>query len=132
MIIPHITNTSTQKHRIIVYHLFEITFAFAWESLLRSIMRQDVMFPQQCFKACTSLYIFFAALVMLRWRRISNAHILRGSPPSPQRRYGHTMVSHESYLYVFGGTADNILPNDLYWYVPSMYVHRTKENLLAC
>ncbi|XP_028396682.1 leucine-zipper-like transcriptional regulator 1 [Dendronephthya gigantea] len=51
-----------------------------------------------------------------QWRRISNAHILRGSPPSPQRRYGHTMVAHESYLYVFGGTADNILPNDLYCY----------------
>ena len=53
--------------------------------------------------------------LLSRWRRISNAHILRGSPPSPQRRYGHTMVAHESYLYVFGGTADNILPNDLYW-----------------
>ena len=60
---------------------------------------------------------FLCFFFSFRWRRISNAHILRGSPPSPQRRYGHTMVAHESYLYVFGGTADNILPNDLFWYV---------------
>ena len=128
MIIPHNTKTSSNN-----------CLSFVWNNscFLGSIMRGDVVFPQQCFKASTSLYKFFffislAALVMLRWRRISNAHILRGSPPSPQRRYGHTMVSHESYLYVFGGTADNILPNDLYWYVPSMYVHRTKKNLFAC
>lgn len=27
------------------------------------------------------------------------------------------MVAHDTHLYVFGGAADNNLPNDLYWYV---------------
>lgn len=50
------------------------------------------------------------------WRRISNEHILRGAPPPPARRYGHTMVHHDRFLYVFGGSADSTLPNDLYCY----------------
>jgi len=39
---------------------------------------------------------------------------LRGSPAPPQRRYGHSMVAFDRYLYVFGGVADNTLPSDLY------------------
>ncbi|XP_065075653.1 leucine-zipper-like transcriptional regulator 1 homolog [Ochlerotatus camptorhynchus] len=50
------------------------------------------------------------------WRRISNEHILRGAPPPPARRYGHTMVHHDRFLYVFGGAADSTLPNDLHCY----------------
>ncbi|XP_046738235.1 leucine-zipper-like transcriptional regulator 1 isoform X1 [Diprion similis] len=51
-----------------------------------------------------------------RWTRISTEHILRGAPPPPARRYGHTMVSFDRHLYVFGGTADSTLPNDLHCY----------------
>lgn len=51
------------------------------------------------------------------WRRIGNEHVLRGpgSHP-PSRRYGHTMVHHDRFLYVFGGSADSTLPNDLHCY----------------
>nr|XP_037271803.1 LOW QUALITY PROTEIN: leucine-zipper-like transcriptional regulator 1 [Rhipicephalus microplus] len=48
------------------------------------------------------------------WSRISTEHILRGAPAPPTRRYGHTMVSFDRHLYVFGGTADSTLPNDLH------------------
>lgn len=51
----------------------------------------------------------------LTWRRISN-EILRGSEPPPSRRFGHTMVHHDRFLYVFGGAADSTLPNDLHCY----------------
>ncbi|XP_076180349.1 leucine zipper like transcription regulator 1 isoform X1 [Ptiloglossa arizonensis] len=51
-----------------------------------------------------------------RWTRISMEHILRGAPPPPARRYGHTMVSFDRHLFVFGGTADSTLPNDLHCY----------------
>lgn len=34
----------------------------------------------------------------------------------PSRRYGHTMVHHDRFLYVFGGSADSTLPNDLHCY----------------
>uniref|UniRef100_H2UV36 Leucine zipper like post translational regulator 1 n=1 Tax=Takifugu rubripes TaxID=31033 RepID=H2UV36_TAKRU len=47
---------------------------------------------------------------------ISFKHLLRGSPPPPQRRYGHTMVAFDRHLYVFGGAADNTLPNELHCY----------------
>ncbi|XP_037935608.1 leucine-zipper-like transcriptional regulator 1 homolog [Teleopsis dalmanni] len=51
------------------------------------------------------------------WRRISNEHVLRGaSSIPPSRRYGHTMVHHDRFLYVFGGSADSTLPNDLHCY----------------
>lgn len=49
------------------------------------------------------------------WRRITN-EILRGSEPPPSRRFGHTMVHHDRFLYVFGGAADSTLPNDLHCY----------------
>ncbi|XP_046682002.1 leucine-zipper-like transcriptional regulator 1 isoform X2 [Homalodisca vitripennis] len=52
----------------------------------------------------------------LRWTRISTEHILRGAPPPPTRRYGHTMVGFDRHLYVFGGAADSTLPNDLHCY----------------
>lgn len=48
------------------------------------------------------------------WTRISTEHILRDSPAPPTRRYGHTMVAFDRHLYVFGGAADNILPNELH------------------
>lgn len=51
-----------------------------------------------------------------RWTRISTDHILRGAPPPPARRYGHTMVSFDRHLYVFGGAADSSLSNDLHCY----------------
>ena len=50
------------------------------------------------------------------WTRISTEHILQDSPPPPIRRYGHSMVAYNSQLYVFGGAADNILPNELHCY----------------
>lgn len=53
---------------------------------------------------------------ILRWTRIPTEHLLRGSPPPPQRRYGHTMVAFDRHLYVFGGAADNTLPNELHCY----------------
>lgn len=51
-----------------------------------------------------------------KWTRITTEHLLKGTPPPPSRRYGHTMVAHDTHLYVFGGAADNYLPNDLFWY----------------
>jgi len=48
------------------------------------------------------------------WTRISTEHILRGCPPPPTRRYGHTMVGYDRQLYVFGGAADNNPSNDVH------------------
>ncbi|EDV99564.1 leucine-zipper-like transcriptional regulator 1 homolog [Drosophila grimshawi] len=51
------------------------------------------------------------------WRRISNEPVLRGATSAPpSRRYGHTMVHHDRFLYIFGGSADSTLPNDLHCY----------------
>lgn len=55
-------------------------------------------------------------LFFFSWRRISNDHILRIQPSPPSRRYGHTMVHNDRFLYVFGGSADSTLPHDLYTY----------------
>ena len=43
-------------------------------------------------------------------------HLLRSVGGAPARRYGHVMVAHSAHLYVFGGAADNTLPNDLHCY----------------
>jgi hypothetical protein len=48
------------------------------------------------------------------WTRITTEHIVRGSPPPPTWRYGHTMVAFDRQLYVFGGAADNNLSNDVH------------------
>ena len=50
------------------------------------------------------------------WIRISTDHILRKAPSPPARRFGHTMIAYDRHLYVFGGAADGILPNDLHCY----------------
>lgn len=50
------------------------------------------------------------------WSRVCTEHLLRSSGGAPARRYGHVMVSHRENLYVFGGAADNTLPNDLHCY----------------
>ena len=53
-------------------------------------------------------------LSMTRWTRISTEHILQGAPPPPEKRYGHTMVSFDRHLYVFGGATGQTLPNELH------------------
>ncbi|XP_064102982.1 leucine-zipper-like transcriptional regulator 1 isoform X1 [Macrobrachium nipponense] len=58
--------------------------------------------------------LFYFAFKDRCWTRISTEHILRGAPPPPTRRYGHTMVAFDRHLYVFGGAADSTLPNDLH------------------
>ena len=49
-----------------------------------------------------------------RWTKISTEHILRGAPPPPEKRYGHTMVAFDRHLYVFGGATGQTLPNELH------------------
>lgn len=56
-----------------------------------------------------------------RWRRITNDYCMRSAPAPPSRRYGHTMVNHDRFLYVFGGSAlsadsSDSLPNDIHCY----------------
>lgn len=60
--------------------------------------------------------LFQFHFVEKKWTRITTEHLLKGTSPPPSRRYGHTMVAHDTHLYVFGGAADSNLPNDLYWY----------------
>ncbi|KAJ8712755.1 hypothetical protein PYW08_008059 [Mythimna loreyi] len=50
------------------------------------------------------------------WSRVCTEHLLRSAGGAPARRYGHVMVAHRAHLYVFGGAADNTLPNDLHKY----------------
>ncbi|XP_048482353.1 leucine-zipper-like transcriptional regulator 1 isoform X2 [Plutella xylostella] len=50
------------------------------------------------------------------WTRVCTEHLLRCAGPAPARRYGHVMLAHGRHLYVFGGAADNTLPNDLHCY----------------
>lgn len=66
--------------------------------------------------ASVTWHLSILLLHLLRWTRIPTEHLLRGSPPPPQRRYGHTMVAFDRHLYVFGGAADNTLPNELHCY----------------
>lgn len=58
--------------------------------------------------------IFAHKIALCSWTRISTEHLLRGVPPPPARRYGHTMVAYDRHLYVFGGAADSTLPSDLH------------------
>ncbi|ESO89967.1 hypothetical protein LOTGIDRAFT_124272 [Lottia gigantea] len=51
-----------------------------------------------------------------QWTRISTDHILRGAPPPPEKRYGHTMVAFDRHLYVFGGATGQTLPNELHYF----------------
>ena len=48
------------------------------------------------------------------WIRIRTSHLLRGTPAAPQRRYGHSMVAYRRGLYVYGGSADGILDNEVH------------------
>lgn len=57
---------------------------------------------------------FFSIVCGFSWTRILTENILRGTPPPPARRYGHTMVAYDRHLYVFGGAADATLSNDLH------------------
>ena len=51
-----------------------------------------------------------------KWIRIPMEHLLRGSTPPPQRRYGHIMVPYNRCLYIFGGVGDIKDDNDLHCY----------------
>ena len=48
------------------------------------------------------------------WIRIRTSHLLRGTPAAPQRRYGHSMVAYRRGLYVYGGSADGVLDNEVH------------------
>ena len=52
-----------------------------------------------------------------RWTRVSTDHIVRGGPQPPKKRYGHTMVTFNRCLYIFGGATGQILPNDIHRFV---------------
>lgn len=47
---------------------------------------------------------------------MATRHILQGSQPPPEKRYGHTMVAFGSQLYVVGGTTGQCLLNELHAY----------------
>lgn len=55
-------------------------------------------------------------MISFSWRRISEEFTLRDIPTPPLRRYGHTMVHHHRFLYVFGGSADKALEKDVHRY----------------
>ena len=61
-------------------------------------------FTYKCFCFCS-------------WTRMTTEHILQGIPPPPEKRYGHTMVTYDRHLYVFGGACGQTLPNELHWFV---------------
>lgn len=51
-----------------------------------------------------------------QWTKISTEHIVQGSPPPPEKRYGHTMVAYDRHVYVFGGATGQIFHNGLHCY----------------
>lgn len=65
---------------------------------------------------CSDMVTYFH-LIVSSWTRICTDHILRGTHPPPEKRYGHTMVAYDRHIYVFGGATGQTLPNDLHWYV---------------
>ena len=66
--------------------------------------------------------IYDISLMCFRWTKISTEHILRGAPPPPEKRYGHTMVAFDRHLYVFGGATGQTLPNELHWWVKRVLI----------
>jgi len=79
--------------------------------------------------ARTSNALYRYDFLLRTWSRLGAEHILRCAAPPPHRRYGHTMVAFDRFLFVFGGTAENNLSNDLHrydllsqeWYVECHY-----------
>lgn len=65
-------------------------------------------------KMTNSMYEF--KFTESKWIRIPMEHLLRGSTPPPQRRYGHIMVPYNRCLYIFGGVGDIKDDNDLHCY----------------
>ena len=49
------------------------------------------------------------------WTRMTTNDVLQCVLPPPEKRYGHTMVTYDRHLYVFGGVCGHTYPNELYW-----------------
>ena len=59
--------------------------------------------------------LLYLLSIFISWTRVSTDHIVRGGPQPPKKRYGHTMVTFNRCLYIFGGATGQILPNDIHW-----------------